>query len=100
MDELRQLHYKAQFPFLYHCALRANWEAVKAAGATYYPPTYAQDGAFTHATADPAKLLGVLNHFYKHTRGEWVCLRMTNASLERVGVATKFEPVAPVGDTP
>ena len=34
----------------------------KARGKTYYPPTYAEDG-FTHATADPSKLLDVANHF-------------------------------------
>jgi len=99
MDALRQLHYKARHPWLYHCALRSNWEAAKASGADYKPPTYAQDG-FTHATADPALLIGVLNHFYRGSQGDWVCLRMSNKSLDAAGIPVKFEPVAPVGDTP
>jgi hypothetical protein len=49
------------------------WEACTARGKTYYPPTYAVDG-FTHATADPAKLLDVANHFYKSVQAEWLCL--------------------------
>ena len=39
-------------------------------GGTYYPPTYEQDG-FIHLTADPLKLLGVANHFYKSSIGDW-----------------------------
>lgn len=72
---------------------------VEESSQVYYPPTYGQDG-FTHATADPAKLLGVLNHFYTSSEGDWVCLRMTAKGLAAAGVVTKFEPVAPVGDVP
>ena len=96
MDALRQLHYKARHPWLYHCALRSNWEAAKASGADYKPPTYAQDG-FTHATADPALLIGVLNHFYRGSQGDWVCLRMSNKSLDAAGIPVKFEARARAG---
>ena len=99
MEELRQLHYKAKHPWLYHCAMKERWEEAKAAGKDYFPPTYEQDG-FTHATADPTKLIGVLDHFYKPSKGDWVCLRMSNKSLEAAGVHTAFEAVAPVGDIP
>ena len=51
---------------IYHCVQKPLWEECKASGKTYYPPTYEADG-FTHATADPAFLIGVLNHFYKDT---------------------------------
>ncbi|KAJ8600732.1 hypothetical protein CTAYLR_003909 [Chrysophaeum taylorii] len=61
---------------------------------------FEQDGKFTHATADPSKLLDVLNHFYKQEPGDWVCLRMTVDGLEAAGVETVFEATAPVGDTP
>lgn len=100
MDALRQLHYKSQFPFVHHVALKERWEIAKAAGETYYPPTFSQDGNFTHATSDPSKLIQVLNHFYKDQPGEWVCLRMTIDSLEAAGVKTIFEGTAPVGDVP
>lgn len=99
MDYLHELHAKAKHPWLYHCAQKALWDKAKRDGAVYYPPTYGQDG-FTHATADPAKLLGVLNWFYKPTQGDWVCLRMSAKSLSAAGVETKFEAVAPVGDIP
>ena len=46
---------------VYHLVQKKLWEECKASGKTYYPPTYDQDG-FTHATADPAKLLAVANY--------------------------------------
>merc|ERR1719269_571894 len=79
MDYLHELHAKAKHPWLYHCAQKALWDK---------------------ATADPAKLLGVLNWFYKPTQGDWVCLRMSAKSLSAAGVETKVEAVAPVGDIP
>ena len=47
------------FPFLFHAAEAARWEACKASGSIYYPPTFEQDGSFVHATGDPSKLLEV-----------------------------------------
>ena len=41
---------------IYHLVQTPLWEECKASGTTYYPPTYEADG-FTHATADPSKLL-------------------------------------------
>ena len=61
---------------IYHLVQTHLWEECKASGKTYLPPTYAVDG-FTHATADPSKLLGVANYFYKSVRSEWLCLKMT-----------------------
>lgn len=46
---------------IYHLIQKPLWEACKAKGEVYYPPTYEVDG-FTHATADPAFLIGVANH--------------------------------------
>ena len=35
---------------LYHMCLKADWEAAKEKGEAYYPPTFEQDGNYTHAT--------------------------------------------------
>ena len=99
MDHLRQLHAALRFPFLFHAAQKSLWEEAKADGKIYYPPTYKQD-SFTHATANPSALVDVLNHFYTDVPGDWLCLRMTNASLQKAGISTTFESTAPVGDKP
>mmetsp|Transcript_14384 Transcript_14384/g.39130 ORF Transcript_14384/g.39130 Transcript_14384/m.39130 type:complete len:158 (-) Transcript_14384:232-705(-) len=83
---------------IYHLVQKPIWEEHKAKGTVYYPPTYEQDG-FTHATADPSKLLGVANHFYKDVQAEWLCLRMTRETLAAAGLTLKFEAPAPVGST-
>jgi len=83
---------------IYHLIQKPLWEACKAKGEVYYPPTYEVDG-FTHATADPAFLIGVANHFYKTTKPEWVCLGMTRASLAAANITLKFEDPSPVGTT-
>tara|TARA_B110001452_G_C15182798_1_gene410835 strand:- start:154 stop:951 length:798 start_codon:yes stop_codon:yes gene_type:complete len=84
---------------IYHCVQKPLWEEAKASGKLYYPPTYEADG-FTHATADPAFLVGVLNHFYKDSTAEWLCLGMTRASLAAAEITLKFEDPSPVGNTP
>mmetsp|Transcript_26064 Transcript_26064/g.43037 ORF Transcript_26064/g.43037 Transcript_26064/m.43037 type:complete len:304 (+) Transcript_26064:55-966(+) len=84
---------------IYHLVQVPLWEECKVNGKTYYPPTYQQDG-FTHATADPSKLLGVANHFYKPVRADWKCLKMTRSSLAAAGITLKFEDPSPVGAIP
>jgi uncharacterized protein (DUF952 family) len=86
-----------KFPYIYHLIQADLWQKAKTTGEAYYPPTYDQDG-FTHATANPAKLLAVANHFYTDIPGAWYCLEMTIESLEATGVKTIFEGTAPVGD--
>jgi len=86
-----------QYSYIFHLIQKANWDKSIANGEVYYPPTYAQDG-FTHATANPDYLLTIGNHFYKQTKGEWLLLKMTVASLEETGVKTIFEGTAAVGD--
>ena len=86
-----------EHPYVFHMVQASLWEAAKASGGTYYPPTYDADG-FTHATANPAKLLNVANHFYPDVRGDWLCLQMTVDSLAATGVKTIYEGTAPVGD--
>ncbi len=85
--------------FVYHLVQASLWQQSIANNSVYYPPTYEQDG-FTHGTANPQKLLQVANHFYQDIPGEWLCLRMTVASLQASGVEVVFEGTAPVGDKP
>ena len=86
-----------EHPFLFHLVQADLWKAAVEGDATYFPPTYEQDG-FTHATANPDLLLNVANHFYTDVPGEWLCLRMTVESLEAGGIEVVFEGTAPVGD--
>lgn len=84
---------------IYHCVQKHLWEKCKKSGEVYYPPTYKADG-FTHATADPAFLVGVLNHFYLDSKAEWLCLGLTRSSLAAAAITLKFEDPSPVGNTP
>ena len=85
--------------FVYHLVQADLWQQSVAQSTEYFPPTYKQDG-FTHGTANPAKLLQVANHFYQDIAGDWLCLRMTVASLASTGVEVVFEGTAAVGDKP
>ncbi|HKK22673.1 MAG TPA: DUF952 domain-containing protein [Pseudohaliea sp.] len=88
---------RPDYPYVYHLVQARLWEPVVDSDGTYYPPTYEADG-FTHATANPAALMNVANHFYKGVDGTWYCLRMTEESLAATGVETIWEGTAPVGD--
>lgn len=83
---------------IYHLVQEHIWDAAKASGETYYPPTYAEDG-FTHATADPQYLLEVGNHFYKDVKASWRCLKMSRATLAAANCTLKWEWPSPVGTT-
>ena len=84
---------------LYHMCEKYRWEeAVKSQNA-YFPPTFEQDGFFTHATAIPQRLIDTANHFYKQSPSEWICLRLSRSALKEVGIITKDEGGLPVGDT-
>lgn len=79
---------------LYHLVQKESWDAIKASGKPYFPPTYEQDG-FIHLTKISEKLLIVANHFYKDVPGDHVVLGIESAKLKS---EVKFEPAAPVGD--
>ncbi len=91
--------------FFYHLVPTAAWAAAAVAaagaggpdGAVYYPPTYTADG-FTHLAADPAPLLAIANHFYTREPGAFVVVVLAAARLP--AGAMRWEPSAPVGDTP
>ena len=89
--------YLEKYPYVYHLVQKNLWDKTLKEDSTYFPPTYSQDD-FTHATANPAFLLTIGNHFYTDVKGEWLCLRMSVASLSATGVQTIFEGTAPVGD--
>jgi len=97
MRRLRQMHEENRHPHLFHVARKALWEEAKRTNSVYYPPTYKADG-FTHMTADPTKLVDVLNHFYKQDAGDWVCLKTDADTLRGAGIELTFEETAPVGD--
>lgn len=84
---------------IFHLVQKELWEKCKESGETYFPPTYAEDG-FTHATADPTKLLDVANYFYQDVVADWLCLKMTRATLASANMTLKFEDPSPVGKKP
>lgn len=85
---------------LYHMCEKVRWEAAASAGEAYFPPTFEEDGFYTHATGVPARLIETANHFYTGVPGEWVCLRMTRTALRRCGIFVRDEQALPVGDQP
>ena len=38
------------------------------------------------------------NYFYRDVSSEWLCLKMTRATLESAGITLKFEDPSPVGN--
>jgi uncharacterized protein (DUF952 family) len=85
---------------IYHMCQKSLWEEAVSAGKAYYPPTFEQDGFFTHATGVPERLLDLANHFYKTVPGEWICVELSCSALKgKAGIVTKFEEAKPVGST-
>ena len=83
---------------LYHMCQKKLWEEAVAAKRAYYPPTFEQDGNFTHATNVPQRLIHTANHFYTSTEGDWICLQLSRSALSNIGIVTKDEYGLPVGD--
>jgi hypothetical protein len=110
MEKLKAMHKKqktAGIPaaprekdddLLYHMTTRASWEEACAKDEAYYPPTFAADGNYTHATAVPARLLTTANHFYQDSEGEWICLEFTRSAMKKIGIFVRDEEPLPVGD--
>jgi mannose-6-phosphate isomerase-like protein (cupin superfamily)/uncharacterized protein (DUF952 family) len=87
---------------LYHMCRSSLYERALSAKVAYFPPTFVQDGRFTHATAVPSRLITTANHFYTDTPLDdmWICLELDREVLERgLGIVTIFEGAKPVGDT-
>uniref|UniRef100_A0A7S0GIG9 Uncharacterized protein n=1 Tax=Proboscia inermis TaxID=420281 RepID=A0A7S0GIG9_9STRA len=84
---------------LYHMCEKSLWEKAVASGGAYYPPTFEEDGMYTHATAVPGRLIETGNHFYTGVEGDWICLELNRSALDKIGIKTVFEEAKPVGDT-
>ncbi|GAB5359574.1 hypothetical protein AAMO2058_000555100 [Amorphochlora amoebiformis] len=80
---------------IYHLVEEPHWKPVSEE-KPYFPPTFKQDGGFTHATADPKALLTVGNHFYKDSKECWICLEIVVKNLKS---NLKWEGAASVGNT-
>ena len=81
---------------IYHVVQLSVWSKAEAAGDTYLPPTFEQDG-FIHATHDGKLLVSVLNHFYTDVKDDFLCLELDTTKLAS---PVKMEAAAPVGDKP
>jgi mannose-6-phosphate isomerase-like protein (cupin superfamily) len=84
---------------IYHMCQKSVWDETLAAQSAYFPPTFVQDGCFTHATAEAARLISTANHYSTSSAGDWICLELSIKALKRVGIITRFEGAAPVGET-
>ena len=86
---------------LYHMCEKSAWKAAVDSNAAYFPPTFQQDGGFTHATFIPEKLIGTANHFYTDSKDDWICLQLCSAKTfrKKCGIATIFEEAKSVGTT-
>ena len=74
-----------------------RWEAAKASGEAYFPPTFDEEG-FTHATGVPSRLIETANHFYQDSEAPWVCLRFSRSDLrKKCGITVRDERAMPVG---
>ena len=74
-----------------------RWEAAKASGEAYFPPTFDEEG-FTHATGVPSRLIETANHFYQDSEAPWVCLRFSRTALRKqCGIIVRDERAMPVG---
>lgn len=87
---------------IYHMCQKSLHDKSISSQTAYFPPTFIQDGRFTHASANPATLLTTANHFYSATspaNEEWICLEIDREVLEKkLGIVTLFECAKAVGD--
>lgn len=86
---------------LYHMCEESLWKAAVDSDTAYFPPTFAEDGCFTHATSVPEKLIETANHFYTSSEDNWICVKLCNAKTlkKKCGIVTIFEEPKPVGST-
>ena len=84
---------------IYHMCEKSCWESALAAGEAYFPPTFEQDGGFTHASTQANNLIATANHFYQSSQDDWICIELNRMALTKLGIVTRFEQAKPVGDT-
>ena len=83
---------------LYHMTTKEKWQTCVDSGKAYYPTTFVEDGYYTHATAEPSRLIATANHFYQDIAGDWIILEMSRSALLNLGIITKDEEPLPVGE--
>ena len=87
---------------IYHMCKKSHYDNSISNQTAYFPPTFIQDGRFTHASYAPATLLNTANHFYSATSPadeQWICLEIDRDVLEKkFGIVTLFECAKAVGD--
>jgi len=83
---------------LYHMCQKTLWDAAVASGKAYFPPTFMEDGGFTHATNVKERLLKTANHFYTKRPGDWICLELSESKLRDHGIITRHEHPMSVGE--
>lgn len=90
----------SEYPFekLYHMCQKSRWEDALSNKTAYFPPSYVEDGYFTHATAVAGRLIQTANYFYTATKGDWICIEMNLSALTNLGIRVQFEEPKPVGD--
>lgn len=84
---------------IYHMCEIKRWKEALDSGRAYFPPTFEKDGGFTHATLKPSLLLTVANHYYQASQDDWICVALSRAALEEIGIVTRFEEAKPVGSS-
>ena len=84
---------------LYHMCQKSLWDAALESKKAYFPPTFVEDGNFTHATAVPERLMETAHHFYTAVQGDWICVELSRQALQNIGIVTIFENPKPVGET-
>jgi len=83
---------------IYHMMTRTEWEKAVQSQQAYFPPTFVEDGYYTHATAVPSRLVETANQFYQDVSGDWVCLQFRRSVLRsQHGIIVKDEEAMPVG---
>ena len=83
---------------VYHMCEKKRWEQCCAEQTAYFPPTFVQDGRFTHATAVIDRLLETANHFYTLSKDDWICLQINPQKLLQLGIPMVMEEAKAVGN--
>jgi len=94
----KPINVDADKDILYHMCMKLRWKDAVDKDIAYFPPTFEADGGFTHATADPKRLIETANNFYTETKGDWICLQLSRSAFEKIGIKTKDEEALPVGE--
>ena len=78
---------------IYHMCDESDYHLQISDKNEYLSPTFTID-KFIHATGEPKFLLEAGNHFYKETKGKWICLKI---DVNKLTSQVVYEAPAPVG---